>query len=552
MIRLLLTSVALLVISACVPPPPGPTPGTQLPPVPPADGALRIEVVYPAEGATLTAADSNFIFGNVGTGRATLRINGTPVEVAPNGAFLGFVPVPPDGVYELTASAEGQTLTDTRRVKLPATADGPPEPGRLWIDPGSIGPRGAFTGIYGERYDVRFRGTPGAEARLRLPNGSIVPLAERQAVERAEGFMLERQQKAAGVSEYAGTFALQFPLLSADSTVGRSVLATDDGHTRPLERAGGVGGATIELIRGADTLAVPLAANVDLLPDGVTRVGVAASERADRTVIGRAVPGPGSPYHWFFPNGTLLEITGDREGMYRVQLTNELSVWVDPSEVRLLPPGTPPPRGSVNTVRAIPAEGYVDLRLSTSERLPFRIDGSDRGLTITVYGARSRTNWLQYGRQDPLIDGMEWEQVADDLYRLHVHLAEPLWGWLPFWDEEGNLIVRLRRPPALDPDQPLRGLLIGVDAGHPPGGAIGPTRLTEAEANLAIAKWLVPLLEAQGARVLEIRPDTAAVGLGQRPLLAARLGGARPPFHPQQRIPRWGQPVGEQWHQCLL
>jgi N-acetylmuramoyl-L-alanine amidase len=171
-------------------------------------------------------------------------------------------------------------------------------------------------------------------------------------------------------------------------------------------------------------------------------------------------------------------------------------------------------------VAAMPAEGYIDLRLTTSERLPFRVDGEEDGLTVTVYGAETRTNVMLYGRTDPLIRRLEWEQPADDVYQVHVELNQPLWGFLPFWDEAGNLVVRIRRPPSLDSDDPLRGLYIGVDAGHPPGGAIGPTRLTEAEANLMIAKRLIPMLRERGARVLEIRPDTAAVGLGDRPLIA--------------------------------
>ncbi|HET6762577.1 MAG TPA: N-acetylmuramoyl-L-alanine amidase, partial [Longimicrobiaceae bacterium] len=61
---------------------------------------------------------------------------------------------------------------------------------------------------------------------------------------------------------------------------------------------------------------------------------------------------------------------------------------------------------------------------------------------------------------------------------------------------------------------------IAVDAGHPPGGAIGPTRLTEAEANLGVAKELARLLRAAGAHVIETRPDTAAVSLEARTQMA--------------------------------
>jgi N-acetylmuramoyl-L-alanine amidase len=78
-------------------------------------GPLRIDVVYPAENAAITASDSNFVFGNLGTGEATLTINGAPVEVAPNGAWLAFLPVPRDGVYRLQASGGARRREATRR-----------------------------------------------------------------------------------------------------------------------------------------------------------------------------------------------------------------------------------------------------------------------------------------------------------------------------------------------------------------------------------------------------------------------------------------------------
>jgi N-acetylmuramoyl-L-alanine amidase len=72
----------------------------------------------------------------------------------------------------------------------------------------------------------------------------------------------------------------------------------------------------------------------------------------------------------------------------------------------------------------------------------------------------------------------------------------------------------------INPAAPFSGLTIAVDAGHPPGGAIGPTRLTEADANLMVTRHLVPMLEQAGARVVDIRPDTSTVPLIQRPIMA--------------------------------
>jgi N-acetylmuramoyl-L-alanine amidase len=67
---------------------------------------------------------------------------------------------------------------------------------------------------------------------------------------------------------------------------------------------------------------------------------------------------------------------------------------------------------------------------------------------------------------------------------------------------------------------PLRGQLIAVDPGHPPGGAIGPTGLTEAQANLGIGLRLRELLQAAGARVMMTRTDSSAVALDARPQMA--------------------------------
>lgn len=478
--------------SAPTPTPDGSDPA--LPPIPRVTGPLEVRVAYPSEGATLGTRDSTFIFGSVGTGEATLTINGAPVEVAPNGAFLGFLPVPADGVYQLTARAGGETATLTRRVELPATG-GATESG-LRVVPGSLTPATSIVEMEGSPVEVRLRASSGATARLILPGGASYPLVERVAHDRTEGFMLQRRERAGGVAEYAGTFP-----------------------ARALR--GGAGGAFVELVSGTDTVRVPLESDVSVLPRHAPRVGVAASPRADGTLIGTAMPGGGTPYHWFFPNGAVLTITGTYGGQHRVSLTDELDVWVDTAHVDLAPAGTPPPVGTVGTVRAVTAPGHVDVRLSTSARLPFRVDPGERGLTVSVYGAETRTNWMQYAdTHDELIERMDWEQRADDLYRLRIELSEPLWGYLAFYDEAGNLVVRVRRPPAIDPANPLRGLYVGVDAGHPPGGAIGPTGYTEAEANLAISKHLVAMLRERGARVLETRPTDAAVGLGERPIMA--------------------------------
>lgn len=76
----------------------------------------------------LSARDSNFIFGSVGSGDAALRINGVPVPVWPNGAFMGWLPVPPDSAlrYELIAGNKTETARLFLPVRIPPLPDTTP------------------------------------------------------------------------------------------------------------------------------------------------------------------------------------------------------------------------------------------------------------------------------------------------------------------------------------------------------------------------------------------------------------------------------------------
>jgi N-acetylmuramoyl-L-alanine amidase len=515
-------ALAMIVIAAaCAPPRPPMAPApAPLPVVPERIGDITIDVVYPAEGGTITASDSTFIFGTVGSGDATLTINGAPVRVAPNGAWLAFLPVPADGVYRLEASARGQTVQATRTVQVPARAERTLT-GRLEILEGSVMPSGVLTRQRGERIDVRVQGTPGARATLLLPDGRRIPLSEQPVVERQTGFLLDRAEARRDVSAYVGSFTLETPILGTD-TAAVPMLTHGPGYVEARERRPEPRPAVIELVHGGDTVRTQLTASIGMLETGEVRAAVTATDRPDSTTIGRKLPGPGQLFQYFFPNGTRLQLTGEAVGFYRVQLAEDLHIWVPAADVELLPAGTPTPRGEVGTIEVRPEPRYARISFSMTERLPYDITVDERALTVTFYGATGRTSFMGYGRTDPFVRQVRWEQATDEVYRVHIELSEPLWGFRHGWDERGNLELHVRRAPRVDAARPLQGVVVAVDAGHPPGGAIGPTRLTEADANLMVARRLVPMLERAGAQVLEIRPDTATVPLIQRPIMAAQ------------------------------
>ncbi len=121
--------LALLLIGACVPPPvaPEPEPTVGFLPIPRVEGAFEIQVVHPTPQTPRPDVDSTFIYGSVRTGAASLTINGTPVPVASNGAFLAFLPVPPDGRWELAAEAQGQRTSATAAYRIPTPAPAAPD-----------------------------------------------------------------------------------------------------------------------------------------------------------------------------------------------------------------------------------------------------------------------------------------------------------------------------------------------------------------------------------------------------------------------------------------
>jgi N-acetylmuramoyl-L-alanine amidase len=505
-----------------------PVPGTgearrtpELPPIPAVDGALQLEVGYPPEGSTIAARDSNFIFGSTGSGRTQLTINGQAVTVAPNGGFLAFIPVPFDGVYRLNATKDGQTATLERRVNVPAgTAPGPAAITAPY-------PTGALALMRGEHIEIGFRGPRGGVATALLPDGSRIPLVAQGAASEAmpgDEFRTDAQQRAATSVRYSALVPAA-PLLARDTAVARPRIGSQLG-VEPLP-IGASSDITFELVLGADTLRAPLALNLALLDPALPRAGVVtapANPASDWTTRGRL--DTAGPFHFFWPAGTRLTITGERDGFYRVRLAGSRTAWVPVGDVRLFAEGTPPAGSVVNAIRFAPQPQFIDLRIPTSERLPFQIVEEEKTLHVDVFGAVSRINFFQYGGLDPLLLRAKWSQPSDSVLRISMELDEPVWGYHAFFDQGNALIVRVRRPPVVDPAAPLNGLLIAVDAGH--GGSDratrGPTDFREADANLGIALQLQALLQQAGASVFMMRSRDTTVSLADRPRLITESG----------------------------
>ena len=341
-----------------------------LPPIPPVTGApLKPNVVYPPRDYLIPVRDSNFVVGSVGSGDATLTIDGAPVDVKPNGAFLAWLPIPdgPVPVYHLMV----RRGDDSAVVELPV---------RTW---------------------------------------------------RSE---LVRQTMRRGAPP-------QIPAAPPPPPSPRYVM-----------------------------LGKPLP------PDSL----------GDREISVRPVPN--GTYKWFAIPGTIVEREGVENGYTRVRLDEALEAYVPNADVVELSDsaGHAAPRRVVGNLTVVPDSAWTDVSFPVRQAPPYLVEEESDKLVVTMYATRGTTDIISYRRGDDLVRAVTWEPLSNERVRYVVHLRQAPFGYRVFFDGKA-FVLRVRRPPAIDREHPLRGITIAVDAGHPPAGATGPTGVYEGDVTLPIA-----------------------------------------------------------------
>jgi N-acetylmuramoyl-L-alanine amidase len=528
-------------------------PSPELPAVPPVRGALALRVVYPPPDAVLQVRDSSFLFGTAGSGDAVVTIDGQPARVWPNGAWLAYVALPLDSLMRLRIEARRDAdlvvLDYPLRRRLPDA--GRYTVGAAWLDSLSLAPTGRLWLARGEYLTLGVRAAEGAAVRLRLPDGTIFPLSpqpqplEVPAAVRAFERDTARLRTPVVRDRYVGLVrgralgpdpGVILPVVTSpmpaisEAPIAPAVPTAPAASTASSLARAGPGPAdslwpVVEAIIGTDTARArwPLqVAMLDTLPvaveldDDSTGTGI-----TDSITVGRAVPG--GTYAWFFPTGTRATVTGRRNDDVRLRLSQGAEAWVPAIDARPLTPGGPAPQSIVGSVSVTRSPGRVTVRIPLSQRAPFRVEETERSLVVTLYGATGDVDWMRYGPADSLIRRMSWRQAAADEVALTFDLERPVWGYRAHWDRT-DLLLDIRRPPVIVAGDPLRGRLIAVDPGHPPGGAMGPTGLREADANLGVALELRRLLQAAGARVLMTRVTDSVVDLWPRVQVAEQAG----------------------------
>lgn len=202
----------------------------------------------------------------------------------------------------------------------------------------------------------------------------------------------------------------------------------------------------------------------------------------------------------------LLKIIGKTGSDYKIQLAPSLTAYIPDDLVSLLPKGSPGPQSLTGAWSVYGDEKYDYVTVSLSARLPYRsyqeIDPSK--IIVDIYGATNNTNWISQLQSAREIDKVDYEQVADEIFRVSIRLKNKQhWGHQLYY--RGNtLVIKIKQQPK---DLSLNNLTIAIDAGHGGSntGAGGPTGSSEKHLALAVSLKLQKALAAEGAKVIMTR-----------------------------------------------
>jgi N-acetylmuramoyl-L-alanine amidase len=220
----------------------------------------------------------------------------------------------------------------------------------------------------------------------------------------------------------------------------------------------------------------------------------------------------------FLDDGVELNVVGKIGDLYKVQLSQNRFAYVPVENVQVSASGKDESDRIVNTSTwNVRNEGKMDrIVISLPKKLPYAswIQLDPTTLCVDIYGATNNSNWIIQRQNLQMIDYVDWLQVDSDVFRVIVKLKNKYsWGYSVHYDDT-NLTINVKHAPELT----LKGMTIGIDAGHGGSapGAISPTGIEEKNVNLSIVKELKKQLEAKGAKVVLSRPRDMDITMAER------------------------------------
>lgn len=190
--------------------------------------------------------------------------------------------------------------------------------------------------------------------------------------------------------------------------------------------------------------------------------------------------------------GIPFTVDGEKNGFYRVVLSNEKTAWIAKKDVISISQNQP----AVLIDRTVEEDkDYYIFKINFDKKVPYVIE-SGYPFVVNFYNVKDN---------------------PDNTFTFSFPLKQKLAGYSGIF--EGNtFVLKIRKFPEINEEKPLKNIKITLDAGHGGAeeGAIGCLGHKEKNINLSIAKSLADELKSRGAVVLMTRDDDTAVALYER------------------------------------
>lgn len=158
----------------------------------------------------------------------------------------------------------------------------------------------------------------------------------------------------------------------------------------------------------------------------------------------------------------------------------------------------------------------IKIRLPYRKPYIIRENSNPRQLVVELYGVQNNSNWMTQYLDLKVVENVEVIESDSDITTYIFNLkGASSWGYAVKY-EKNNLTIDLKHAPEFT----LKGMTIGVDAGHggpESNGAIGrTTKAKEKDLNLAMAHILKRILESKGAKVVLSRSEDVGMTMNER------------------------------------
>lgn len=430
------------------------------------ENAPFVKLVAPYKTANPVQSAKQFITGNTCKG-CSININGRPVKVYATGAFaMELNLLPGDSSFTITASGGGRPASKT--INYTYTVPRPAGPTKtLDIEVIQTFPEGDLLLQSGDRIKFKVKALP--NCIVKTINGTVL-----------------NEMPVTGAKGIAGIYQGEYIVQPEDSFfVTKFAVSITDSSGKTLTKE------TKNLFSVMSRYTPDIA---------VTRGRLAHLEYGlgdDR--LGGAKVG-------YIDSNIILKVTGKVGTHYKVQLAKSRTAYIPEELVTLMPKGSFTPESLTDKITTWGDDKYDYVKLNLFARLPyqsFQLVNPSK-IVVDVFGATNNTNWITQLQTAKEIAAIDYEQVADEIFRITIQLKhQQHWGHTIYYS--GNsLIIKIKQQPA---ELSLKNLTIAVDAGHggTNNGAVGATGTYEKEITLAVSLKLQKALEKEGAKVIMTR-----------------------------------------------